>query len=157
MNQVLFKDNRGIKAISYYLLAIFLLSMIQVLHHHYEIARRRKVNIWFLSAGLLSKLLLTYFLTKSYGIFGSSISTIISLFIVFLCYFISEYQYFYFKVKFICLLILMSGIVRIAEGLLTFNTRFGMLFEVILLSTLGAAFLIVCLLKLKVICWDELK
>lgn len=157
MNQVLFKDNQGILAISFYLFAIFLLSMIQILHHHYEIIGRRRINVYFLSGGLISKLLLTYLLTKTYGIIGSSISTVISLFIVFMCYFICEHQRFYFNKKFVSSLVLMSGIVLLIKDLLRFNTRLEMLIEVMILSILGAAVLIVCLLKLKVICWDELK
>lgn len=157
MNQVLFKDNQGITAISCYLLAIFLLSMIQVLHHHYEIVGRRRINIYFLSGGLVSKLILTYFLTKTYGILGSSLSTIISLLIVFLCYFMCEYQRFYFNKKFMISLALMAVIVTLAKQALQFDTRFEMLIEVLLLSAIGAGVLIVCLLKFKVISWDELK
>lgn len=157
MNRVLFKDNQGIVSISFYLLAIFLLSMIQVMHHHYEIVGRRRINVYFLSAGLGSKLLLTYFLTNAYGIVGSSISSIVSLLVVFLCYFIKEHQRFYFNKKFIISLALMSVIVMLTKLVLKFETRFGMLFEVILLSVIGAIFLVVCLLRLKTVSWDELR
>lgn len=157
MNQALFKDNVGIMALSIYVFAIAILSLIQTFHYHFEITNQHKLNSRFLSFGLLSKLLLCIPLTYFFGIVGSSLSTIISLLIVLLCYYIKVKKMFYFDIKLIISLLIMFLTILVFKSLIEWQSR-GLLFlKAIILAIIGATVLIILLIKLKVTSFDEFK
>ncbi|MDR1567918.1 MAG: oligosaccharide flippase family protein [Streptococcaceae bacterium] len=157
MNRVLFKNNAGIFSLRMYVIAIFLISLIQTLHYHYEIIGQKRRNSQFLTIGLVVKVLSTYLLTRYFGIFGSSLSTVLSLLIVFSCYYLKEWQLFYFDKRLLITLAVMIATVAGLNQLLDFQGRTQLLIKVVVLSLAGVVVLLGLLFKLNVINFQELR
>lgn len=92
INQVLFRDNQGQAALQIYLFLIFLASLVQACHQHYFILGRHGLSLAYLGLGLLAKLFLTGPLTLAWGLVGSSLSSLLSLFLVLLAYLLGSWR-----------------------------------------------------------------
>lgn len=147
MNRVLFQDNKGWLALVCYLLTIILSSTIQFFHQKCFIENRVGQSLAILLIGLACKLGLTPLLTYHYGIVGSSLSTVISLIVVFSCYILSTPMKWTFicNGKFWLTVLLMVSLITVCQAMLPFQGRLGALINLLLSTGVGiVSFWVTC-------------
>nr|WP_282917687.1 oligosaccharide flippase family protein [Streptococcus canis] len=147
MNRVLFQDNKGWLALVCYLLTIILSSTIQFFHQKCFIENRVGQSLAILLIGLACKLGLTPLLTYHYGIVGSSLSTVIPLFVVFSCYILSMPMKWTFicNGKFWLTVLLMVSLITVCQAMLPLQGRLGALINLLLSTGVGfVSFWVTC-------------
>lgn len=147
MNRVLFEDNKGWEALVYYIITINLISLIQFFYQKCFIENRVRHSLMMLLIGLSCKLGLTPVLTYHYGILGSSLSTVIPLGLVFICYaYTIPMSWNCAKNgKFWLTLTLMIGFVLTCQVMLPIEGRLGGFISIVLSSAVGViSFIMIC-------------
>ncbi|KGR72494.1 oligosaccharide flippase family protein [Streptococcus phocae subsp. salmonis] len=139
MNKVLFGDTKYLWALMVYVMVIFISSMIQFFHHKCFIEHQVKKSLNILVLGLLAKLFLTPLLTVYFSITGSSLSTLISLGLVYYLY--SSFTGASIKEliswKYVLTLCAMLLIVYVSQSLLPSKGRLDSLFSLLVSASLG--------------------
>lgn len=147
MNHFLFKNNNGFVALEIYLTIIILSSLIQFFHQKAFIENHFKDSFLFLAIGLVLKCLLTPLLTYYFAIIGSSLSTIIPLIIVFMCYLKNSHislSAFANINYYFCLAIMIVTVILI-QFMIPSNSRIMALFTLLTASLMGMLlFLMIC-------------
>lgn len=142
INQVLFEDHLGDKALAIYTSLIFWTSLLQFFHQKYFIEGRSRQAIWYLVMGLALKIGLTYPLTYLLGPVGASLATILP-FIILLVLFLKKAelsQDWRYNYKFWLGLVMMVLVVKMSNQLLPSENRLGLLLNVMISGLGGASF-----------------
>lgn len=167
VNRTLFEDNVGMWTLGIFVLSIPLTSMIQTYQTVYQSKNIVKAPIYAAALGLVSKVILTPFMTYYLGTLGASISTILSLaicLVVLRVLFNKEYPKVvkkdYFLIKIFCCLLMMGLVVGsytyllISIGFLDHSRILVFLYAIIGVG-LGATTYLVSVIRLKVLNKEE--
>lgn len=154
VNYTLFEDDKLNAVLSVYLVAIFLMALIQAYQSIFQSKNQFRYPIFAAAVGILLKVLLTYTLTVHFKEFGGSLSTVISLCVTLLLLYFHGKMY---KVRFSFLgkiggsLIGMSLVLFIYHWLVPVNSsRLMTLLLAILGVVLGVIAFVSSLLLFKV-------
>lgn len=152
MNQVLFKDNVGEKALLLYLTLIFWSSLLQLCYQNYFIERKNQVSFIYLIIGFVFKLCLTAPFTYWLGPVGSSLSSLFPMMLLTGLYLKGSglRQTWLKNKRFLFALTMMFVLVKTLGFFLPHQTRLGLLLNLVLSSAIGGSIFLLYSLKRQV-------
>lgn len=152
INQILFEDNSGYFPLLIYLFCIFLSSMIQFCHQKKFIELKNRSSIFYLTLGMITKLVLTPFLTYFLGILGSSLASCLALLLVLISYLMSSSIILknLLNFKYYTILFLLAIALFVLQGYCDIENRLLLCLEVICLVGLFSIIFIFIAIKIEV-------
>ncbi|MDR1606661.1 MAG: oligosaccharide flippase family protein [Streptococcaceae bacterium] len=140
MNDVLFKSHDQSLSLQLFILQVPLFSIIQLHHHDFFLKGKNKLSALILLTGLSLKLLLVYPLTVSFGLIGTSLSSVLTLIVIYLLYSYDNRKApkELLNLQFWLAIMMMSIVVLTTNHFLVVHDRFLQFAKILLLTVIGA-------------------
>ncbi|MCY1048579.1 polysaccharide biosynthesis C-terminal domain-containing protein, partial [Mammaliicoccus sciuri] len=162
LNTVFFKTNELIGTLSVFMLAVVFVTFIIMYTALLQVKLNRNILFIALIIGMVTKLIGNYWFVLQFGIFGASLSTVLSLAIYTLILHVRVMKLYQFQrmglfmIKVITLLAIMSVFVQVVL-LIPTHTRMTSLLIMLLAGIVGVMVVIIGIIKMKILIKDEWK